>query len=92
VATHTGWNLRRQGFAEGELCGLTGSYIPFAETPAQRMARGDPRLSLVERYGDHEGYVEAVRDATEELVNQRFLLPEDAKRLIAEAAASNVLR
>jgi hypothetical protein len=47
---------------------------------------------LVERYGDHEGYVEAVRDAAEELVDQRFLLPEDAKRLIAEAVASNVLR
>jgi hypothetical protein len=92
VATYTGWNLRRQGFAEGELCGLTGSYIPFARTPAERVARGDPRPTLVDRYGDHEGYVEAVRDAAGELVDQRFLLPEDAKRLIAEAVASNVLR
>jgi len=33
-----------------------------------------------------------VRDAAEELVEQRFLLPADAKRLIDEAAASNVLR
>ena len=95
LATYTGWDLRRQGFAEGELCPVFpkgGSYIPFARTPAERIARGDPRLSLVERYGDHEGYVEAVRDAAEELVEQRFLLPADAKRLIDEAAATDVPR
>jgi len=95
LATYKGWDLRRQGFAEGELCPVApkgGSYIPFARTPAERTARGGPRLSLVERYGDHEGYVEAVRDAAEELVEQRFLLPADAKRLIDEAESSNVLR
>ena len=92
VGTYTGWNMRRSGFAEGELCGNLGSFIPFARTPAERLARGDPRLSLVERYGDHEGYVEAVRDAAEELVEQRFLLPQDAERLINEAQASDILR
>jgi len=92
VATYTGWNLRRKGFADGELCGLAGSYLPLARTPAERIARGDPRPSLVERYADHEGYVEAVREAAEELVGQRFLLPADARRLVDEAAASNVLR
>jgi hypothetical protein len=56
------------------------------------MASGDPRLSLEERYGTHEKYVATVRAATARLVRDRFLVPEDADRLIAEADASNVLR
>jgi hypothetical protein len=34
-------------------CDLSGSFIPFATTKAQRIASGDPRLSLEERYGSH---------------------------------------
>ncbi len=89
--TYTGWNLRRAGFGEDELCGLPGSYIPFARSRAERMAKGDPRLSLEERYGTHDGYVAVVRAATSRLVAQRLLLPEDAERLVRDAQISNVL-
>jgi hypothetical protein len=92
LGTYTGWNLRKAGFAEGELCSNTGSYIPFAVHKADRMASGDPRLSLEERYGNHAGYVAAVTAAANQLVGQGYLLPEDAQRLIAEAQASNVLQ
>jgi Alpha/beta hydrolase domain len=92
LATYTGWNLGREGRFEDQLCSLQGSYIPFAETRAERLAVGDPRPSVEERYGTHEGYVDAVRDAAVQLVGDRFLLPEDADRLIAEAEASDVLR
>jgi hypothetical protein len=56
------------------------------------MANGDPRLSLEERYRTHDGYVEAVRAAAARAVSERFLLQADADALIAQAAASNVLR
>jgi hypothetical protein len=56
------------------------------------MAAGDPRPSLEERYGSHDGYVAIVRAAAGRLVRERFLLQEDADRLIAEAAASEVLK
>ncbi|MBI4468241.1 MAG: hypothetical protein HY650_02855 [Acidobacteria bacterium] len=92
LGTYTGWNLRRAGFAEDELCGLRGSFIPFARTRADRLANGDPRLSIQERYGTHDGYVSAVRAAAERLTAQGFLLPEDAQRLIEQAGASDVLR
>ena len=92
LGTHTGWNLRRAGFAEDEECGLTGSFIPFAATRAQREASGDPRLSLEERYGDHAGYVAAVRTAADRLVAARLLLQADADLLVAQADASSVLR
>jgi len=90
LGTYTGWNLRRAGFAEGEECGLTGSFIPFARTRAEREAAGDPRPSLEERYRDHAGYVAAVRAATIPLVAARLLLQADADALIAQADASSV--
>jgi hypothetical protein len=92
LGTYTGWNLGREGLWPNHLCSLQGSFIPFAETRAERMVVGDPRLSLEERYGDHAGYVSTVKAAAERLVAQRLLLPEDAARLIAEAEASDVLR
>jgi hypothetical protein len=54
-------------------------------------ATGDPRPSLEERYKDREGFVIAVKRAAQALVSERFLLPEDAERFIAAAAASDVL-
>ena len=92
LATYTGWNMGAAGRFEDGLCSLAGSYIPFAQTRAERAATGDPRLSIQERYGTHEGYVAAVRAASDRLVAQRYLLPEDAKRIIAQAEAGRVLR
>jgi hypothetical protein len=92
LGTYTGWNLRRAGFAEGEECGLTGSFVPFARTRADREAAGDPRPSLEERYRDHAGYVAAVRAAAQRLVAARLMLAADATTAIAQADASSVLR
>jgi hypothetical protein len=91
LGTYTGWNLRAAGFSEGDLCFLSGSFIPFATTKAQRQASGDPRPSLEERYGTHDGYVAAVTAATVELAARGFLLPQDAQAAIAAAQASDVL-
>ena len=56
------------------------------------MAAGDPRLSLEERYKDHDGYVAAVARAAEKLEKQRLLLPADVQQYIERARASAVLR
>ena len=92
VGTNTGWNLHAPGPRGRDLCSLTGSFFPFARTRAERMANGDPRLSLEERYGDHAGFVDAVRQAADESVARRFLLPEDAEVLVRMAEDSDVLR
>ena len=92
LGTNTGWNVRAGANRGPNLCGLSGSYIPFATTRIERLASGDPRKSLEERYRDHQGYVNAVRGATRKLVQERFLLEEDAKRFIDEAEASDVLK
>ncbi len=83
LATYMGWNHRRAGFMEGELCGLQGSTIPFAKTAAERGA--DPRPSLAERYGTHANYVAKVEAAAAKSVSEGFLLAEDAARLVSDA-------
>jgi hypothetical protein len=88
LGTHSGWNLRAAGFMENEGCYLQGSYIPFAKTAAERLAAGDPRPSLEERYPSQEAYVEAVSAAAQSLVAQRLLLAEDAERVIRAAQAA----
>ena len=60
-------------------------------TRAEREAAGDPRPSLEERYKNHDGYVAAVKAAAMKTVAAGFLLQSDADKLVAEAAASNVL-
>ena len=92
LGTYLGWNVVAEGFSKGTSCGQTGGYIPFAKTKTERLAAGDPRLSLEERYGTHEKFVASVRAAAARLVRDRFLLREDADRLIAEADRSAVLK
>ncbi len=90
IGTYTGWNLRPHGLAEDELAGLLGSFVPFAKTKAERRKTGDPRLSIEERYKDQADYVQQVSHAARKLVDERFLLPEDAVRLISEAAKAKI--
>ncbi|MBV9783174.1 MAG: hypothetical protein JO264_05085 [Acidisphaera sp.] len=91
IGTYTGWNLRAAGYSEGDLCFLSGSFIPFAQTAAEREASGDPRPSLQERYGSQAGYVAAVTAATKKLEAQGFMLPQDAQAAIQAAQQSNIL-
>jgi hypothetical protein len=92
LGTYTGWNTVASGFYKGHIRTNTGAYIPFAKTKTERLASGDPRPSLEERYGIHEKYVAQVRAAAERLVRGRYLLKDDADRLIAQAEASKVLK
>jgi hypothetical protein len=87
LATYTGWALRDDGH---DGCDAAGQRIPFAKTKAERMASGDPRLSLEERYPDHAAYVRAVTDAVAKLKAERLLLEEDAQAYIAAAQAAAV--
>jgi hypothetical protein len=91
LGTYTSWNPVASGPLKGNEGNLAAGYIPFAMTKAARLTAGDPRLSLEERYGSQEGYDCVVRHAAVRAVDKRFLLHEDAERLIAQAAASNVL-
>ena len=95
LGTYLGWNITAGGarpFHQGQICNYVGGMVPFARTAAERRASGDPRASLEERYGSHDGYVAAVRKAADRAQAEGFLLKEDAERLVREADASRVLR
>src|SRR5262245_15299980 len=90
IGTYTGWNLFNRSFYEDGQCTLQGSFIPFARTKAERAETGDPRLSIEERYPSRETYVAAIRKAGDDLVSKRYLLAEDAARLLAEAERDGI--
>ena len=92
LGTYAGWNVTGAGPLKGQSCGLSGGFIPFARTKAQRQAAGDPRLSLEERYHSRDEYVRIVSAAAAALVHERYLLQQDADAMIAQAEASDVLR
>jgi hypothetical protein len=90
LGTYTGWNVMASGPLKGQVCGNSGGFIPFAKTKAERLASGDPRLSLEERYRSHEDYVQTVRKGASALVQEKYLLQRDADAMIAQAEASDV--
>ncbi len=91
-ATYTGWNPRAAGFGAGALCTNQGAVVPFAATREERLAAGDLRPSIEERYPSPDIYVEKVREATERLVAERLLLPADAAATVAAAQAGHLAR
>jgi Alpha/beta hydrolase domain len=86
LATYTGWNIRMRGFGHGATHEFTGSTIPFPLSPEERLATGDPRRSILERYADPEAYQRAIGEAARKLVGERLMLEEDVERCIAAAA------
>ena len=86
LGTYAGWNVRARGFSEGATHEFSGSYIPFPEDADVRQSTGDPRLSILERYGSTDGYTAAIERACRELVAEGFMLEEDVERSVARAA------
>jgi hypothetical protein len=83
LASYTGWNLRDPSIGSSDLrLSFYGSFIPFAKTKAEREKSGDPRLSIAERYGSREDYIRKFKEAANELIRERFLLPEDLPSLM----------
>ena len=85
LGTYTGWNLRRRGYGHGAMHLFDGSYLPFAETREERLASGDPRASILERYRDTSEYVHAVEVAARRLVEEGFMIEEDVQRCVNAA-------
>ena len=86
LATHTGWAFRSERVGSpDELLFLTGSYIPFARTRAEREQNGDTRLSIEERYSGLADYRRRIEESARGLVEQRHLLAEDVQRVVDRA-------
>lgn len=83
IASYTGWNLIRNATsAAGNLASLRGSYIPFARNRAERMAAGDPRPAVQERYQSVEDYLGQMKKYCDKMVQEGYLLPGDVSRVL----------
>jgi hypothetical protein len=76
LATYTGWALRA-GAQANDGCEGSGQFIPFPRTEADRTASGDPRPSVAARYPSFDDYHAKIRDALNDMVEDRLLLCED---------------
>src|SRR5262245_42820397 len=87
LATYTGWNFRNSRIGgTDQLVSLLGSYIPFAQTKADRDAKHDTRQSVEERYASRDKYMELIGKAAAELVKDGYLLAEDVTAVTKRAA------
>jgi len=86
LGTFTGWNVTIPQLSELRyLAGLIGGFEPFALTKEQRLANGDSRLSIAERYSGRQDYLDKVKRAANDLVRQRFLRAEDVSAVLQSA-------
>lgn len=80
LGTYLGWNVASTGWYKGKICAFTGGFIPFAKTKAQRLASGDPRPSLEERYGSVYTYYVLAVNHLNKLAGARYMTGEAAQR------------
>jgi hypothetical protein len=92
LGTYTGWNPRMRGQGYGVQWKFEGSYIPFPNTPSERVATGDPRLSIRERYVGWQAYADAITAAARALVSAGLMLEEDVDRCAKAAERWNPSR
>ena len=83
LATYASWNLRDPSIgAPDQRVSFELSYLPFPKTAAERQTTGDPRKSIAERYSDRETYLTRYHAAVQDLVKQRWILPEDRDAIV----------
>lgn len=92
LGTYVGWNLRRPELGHGAMVGITGAYLPFADTAEERIQTCDPRPAILQRYSDAADYAAAIRRAAEALVADGLMLAEDVERAVDAAADWNRAR
>jgi len=83
LGTYASWNLRDPSIgAPDQRVAFEVSYIPFVKTAAEREKSSDPRKSIAERYASRDDYLLLYSKVTDELVKQRWILPEDREAVI----------
>ena len=83
------WNLRAPVTgAEQSLARLSGGYIPFPANTASAVQSRDPRNSIAGLYFSFEDYLQKYEAATDELIEQGYLLP-GFKQTIMSLAHNN---
>jgi len=88
LGTYTGWNPQNAATGAPErLARHDGSFVPFVRTENDRIATGDPRPSIQERYATREAYTKAYAAAALELAEKEMILGNDINPMVERAGA-----
>jgi hypothetical protein len=86
LATYTGWNLYNENYGPTNVMShMSGSFIPFPRTRAERRRTDDPRPSIEERYDSRDQYIGLIAEAALEHIEQGYLLDEDLPEMLEQA-------
>ena len=90
VTTNTGWNPRHSSIGNEDLLigitgGLAGWTLPLPNTEEEKKLTGDPRPSIESLYVSKENYLSQVKQAAEQLADERYILGEDVEEIIEKA-------
>ena len=90
VTTNTGWNPRHSSIGNEDLLigitgGLAGWTLPLPNTEEEKKLTGDPRPSIESLYVSKENYLSQVKQAAEQLADERYVLDEDVEEIIEKA-------
>ncbi len=72
LGTYLGWNITSARLPRGQVCNYIGGYIPFATTRPSVRRTATRGCRWLERYGDHAGYVAAVKAAADNALSARL--------------------
>ena len=88
LGTYTGWNMQNAATGAPERLARTeGSFLPFENDENERLAAGDPRSSIKERYPTRDAYTKAYAAATLVLAENELVLGSDVNPMIEHAGA-----
>ena len=83
LATYTGWNLRDPSIgAPAERTAFLGSFLPLPRSAGESAAGHDPRPPIEVGFKIYPEYRAQFQKALDELVHERYILAEDADRLL----------
>jgi len=83
LATYTGWNLRDPSIgAPTERTAFLGSFLPLPRSTGEATAGHDPRKPIMDRYTTYDEYRAQFKKSLDELVRERYILPEDSEKLL----------
>lgn len=88
LGTYTGWNPQNAATgAPDRLSRTEGSFFPFPRTEDERLAAGDPRRAISERYANRDAYTQAYAAAALALAEKGLILGSDINPMIERARA-----
>jgi hypothetical protein len=90
VASYIGWNYPAKNYNGAEstsIFSLSGGWLPFCATRAERKSRGDSRKSLDMLYKSRGDYLDKLRKSCEDLVAQGLMFGEDIGMVLEQGGA-----